>query len=128
CREMIDEQWNTLSPDFIALIQGFVLGVNAYAKAHPEEVKYKQTFPVTEKSYLAGVVLSISIFCEVGSNLSKILAGKIPAIPGFASGQPGDARGPQGSNAFAFHPSRTTTGEAFLAINAHPPNEGPTAF
>ena len=35
---------------------------------------------------------------------------------------------PQGSNAFAFHPSKTTTGEAFLAINAHQPLEGPTAF
>jgi len=128
CRELVDEQWNTLSPDFIALIKGFTQGVNAYAKAHPEEVKYKKAFPVDEKNYLSGVVLSISIFCEVGSNLSKILGGKIPTIPGFSSGEPGDAHGPQGSNAFAFHSSRTSTGEAYLAINAHQPNEGPTAF
>jgi acyl-homoserine-lactone acylase len=33
-----------------------------------------------------------------------------------------------GSNAIAVHPSRTATGEAFLAINAHQPNEGPEAF
>jgi acyl-homoserine-lactone acylase len=43
----------------------------------------------------------------------------VKTIPGF---------NPQGSNAFAFHPSQTTTGEAFLAINAHQPLEGPTAF
>jgi acyl-homoserine-lactone acylase len=128
CREMVDEQWNTLSPDFVALIRGYIAGVNAYATAHPEEVKYKNAFPMTERDYLAGVVLSISVFCEVGSTLSQILGGRIATIPGFSSGEPGDAHGPQGSNAFAFHPSRTTTGEAFLAINAHQPVEGPTAF
>ena len=128
CRELVDEQWNTLSPDFVALIRGYIAGVNAYANAHPEEVKYKHAFPMTERDYLAGVVLSISVFCEVGSTLSQILGGKIATIPGFASGEPGDAHGPQGSNAFAFHPTRTTTGEAFLAINAHQPVEGPTAF
>ena len=128
CRELVDEQWNTLSPDFIALIKGYLQGVNAYARAHPEEVKYKKAFPGNEKDYLAGVVLSISIFCEVGNNLSQILGGKISTIPGFSSGAPGDAHGSQGSNAFAFHASRTTTGEAYLAINAHQPNEGPSAF
>ena len=128
CRELVDEQWNTLSPDFVALVKGYVAGVNAYARAHPEEVKYKKAFPVNEHEYLAGVVLSISVFCEVGTTLSRILGEKIATIPGFSSGAPGDAHGPQGSNALAFHPSRTTSGEAFLAINAHQPNEGPTAF
>ncbi|HWK05174.1 MAG TPA: penicillin acylase family protein [Puia sp.] len=128
CRQLVDDQWNTLSPDFVALIKGYTQGLNAYATAHPGEIKYKKAFPVNERDYLAGVVLSISIFCEVGSVLPQILNGRIATIPGFSSGQPGDDHGPQGSNAFAFHPSRTTTGEAFLAINAHQPNEGPTAF
>ena len=35
CRQFVDEQWNTLSPDFIALVKGYVAGLNAYAKAHP---------------------------------------------------------------------------------------------
>src|SRR5689334_14196924 len=42
CRELVNEQWNTLSPDFMALIKGYVAGLNAYAKAHPPEVKYKK--------------------------------------------------------------------------------------
>lgn len=128
CRELVEQQWNSLSPDFIALIKGYIAGLNAYANTHPKEVKYKNAFPFNEKDYLAGVVLSISIFCEVGSVLPQILTGSIPTIPGFSSGRPDDAHGPQGSNAFAFHPSRTTSGEAFLAINAHQPVEGPTAF
>ncbi|MDB5278466.1 MAG: peptidase penicillin amidase [Ferruginibacter sp.] len=118
CRQLVDDQWNTLSPDFVALVKGYVSGLNAYATAFPGQVKYKKAFPFNEKEYLTAVVFSISIFCGVDHVLPQILSGKI-ATAGFTS---------QGSNAFAFHPSRTTTGEAFLAINAHQPVEGPTAF
>jgi acyl-homoserine-lactone acylase len=121
CRELVDDQWNTLSPDFVALIRGYVQGLNAYAAAHPAEVKYKKAFPFDEHEYLAGVVFSISVFCGVDQTLPQILGGKVATIPGFAAS-------PQGSNAFAFRSSRTTSGETFLAINAHQPIEGPTAF
>ena len=119
CRQLVDEQWNTLSPDFIALVKGYVAGLNAYAKAHPAEVRYKRAFPFSEKEYMTAVIFSTAIFCGVDNVLSQILGGKIAALPGFSS---------QGSNAFAFHSSKTNTGEAFLAINAHQPIEGPTAF
>jgi acyl-homoserine-lactone acylase len=119
CREVVDEQWNTLSPDFVAVIKGYVQGLNDYGKAYPKQVKYKQALPFNEKEYLTAVVFSISIFSGVDNALSQILGGRIATIPGFA---------PQGSNALAIHPSKTTTGEAFLAINAHQPVEGPTAF
>ncbi len=125
CRRLVNEQWNTLSPDFIALVKGYVAGLNAYAKAHPEEVKYKKTFPFTEKDYMTAVIFSIAIFCGVDNALPQILDGNAATIPGFSS--PSGSRG-QGSNAFAFHSSKTNTGEAFLAINAHQPLEGPTAF
>jgi acyl-homoserine-lactone acylase len=118
CRQLVDQQWNTLSPDFVALVKGYVDGLNAYAAAFPSQVKYKKAFPFNEKEYLTAVVFSVSIFCGVDRVLPQILSGKIASV-GFTS---------QGSNAFAFHPSRTTTGEAFLAINAHQPVEGPTAF
>jgi len=119
CRQLVDEQWNTLSPDFVALIKGYVQGLNAYAKAHPAEVKYKKAFPFNEKEYLTAAVFSISLFCGVDQVLPKILGGAIATLAGFNT---------EGSNAFAFHPSRTISGEAFLTINAHQPLEGPTAF
>jgi acyl-homoserine-lactone acylase len=119
CRQIVDEQWNTLSPDFIALIKGYVAGLNAYAKTHPNEVKYKKAFPFDEKDYMTAVIFSVAIFCGVDYALPQIVGGKVATLPGFSS---------QGSNAFAFHPSKTTTGEAFLVINAHQPLEGPTAF
>ncbi|KAK6020012.1 hypothetical protein OSTOST_14340, partial [Ostertagia ostertagi] len=68
---------------------------------------------------MTAVLFSVAIFCGVDNALPQILGGRLATIPGFQ---------PEGSNAFAFHPSRTTTGEAFLAINAHQPLEGPTAF
>ncbi|HET6995895.1 MAG TPA: penicillin acylase family protein [Chitinophagaceae bacterium] len=119
CRQLVDEQWNTLSPDFIELVKGYVAGLNAYAKAHPHQIKYKKAFPFDEKDYMTAVIFSVAIFCGVDYMLPQILGGRVATIPGFSS---------QGSNAFAFHPSRTTTGEAFLVINAHQPIEGPTAF
>ncbi|MEO5892409.1 MAG: penicillin acylase family protein [Ferruginibacter sp.] len=119
CRELVDEQWSELSADFVALVKGYVQGLNDYAKTHKSEIKYKKAFPFDEKEYLTATVFSLSIFCGVDNALPKILGGSIGTIPGFSS---------QGSNAFAFHPSKTTTGEAFLAINAHQPIEGPTAF
>lgn len=119
CREVVDEQWSTLSPDFIALARGYIAGLNAYAKAYPQQLKYKKAFPCSEKDYLAAVVFSLSIFSGVDQVLPQVLGGQIATIPGFAA---------EGSNTIAVHPSRTTTGEAFLAINAHQPLEGVTAF
>jgi acyl-homoserine-lactone acylase len=119
CRKLVDDQWNTLSPDFLEVAKGYVAGLNAYAKAYPNLVKYKKAFPFDVKEYMTAVVFSVAIFCGVDEALPRILGGRVATIPGFSS---------QGSNAFAFHPSKTTTGEAFLAINAHQPLEGPTAF
>jgi acyl-homoserine-lactone acylase len=118
-RKTVEEQWHTLSPDFVALIKGYVAGLNAYAKTHPKEVKYKQAFPFNEKEYLTAVVFSTSLFCGVDKTLPEILGGRVATIPGFHT---------DGSNAFAMNSKKTTTGESFLAINAHQPNTGPVAF
>jgi acyl-homoserine-lactone acylase len=119
CQKIVDEQWHTLSPDFLAVVQGYVQGLNDYAKAHPKAVKYKKAFPFDEKEYMTAVLFSVALFCGVDNALPQVLGGKVATIPGFAS---------QGSNAFAFHPSKTMSGEAMLVINAHQPLEGPTAF
>lgn len=119
CRDIVEQQWQTLSPDFLELVRGYVAGLNAYGKAFPKQIKYKAVFPFNEKDYLTAVIFSLSMFCGLEDVLPRVLGGKIATIPGF---------NPQGSNAIAVHPSRTKTGEAFLAINAHQPLEGPSAF
>lgn len=124
-RQTIEEQWSTLSPDFLALVNGYMQGLNAYARTHPKEIKYKKAFPFTEKDYLTASVFSISLFCGIENIIPQILGGRVATIPGF---NPSTGSRGQGSNAFAFHSSRTTSGETFLAINAHQPQEGPVAF
>lgn len=119
CRELVEEQWSTLSPELIALINGYLQGVQAYADAYPVEVLNKHVFPLDEKDYLSAVVFSVAVFSGADRTLSNLFAGKMPTLPGLDS---------RGSNAFAIHPSKTTTGESFLAINAHQPQEGPVAF
>jgi acyl-homoserine-lactone acylase len=118
-RQTVDEQWNTLSPDFLALIHGYTEGLNAYAKAHPDELIYKKAFPLDDHEYLTAVVFSIGLFCGIDDAVPSIIGGRVPLIPGF---------NPQGSNSFAMNSTKTTTGESFLAINAHQPNTGPVAF
>ena len=119
CREITEEKWNTLSPAFLRLIEGYVQGINDYAKAHPEEVLVKQLFPMTLKEYIASSVLALTIFNGGDRALRSIFANNVNPLIDYDK---------MGSNAIAIHPSRTTTGEAFLAINAHQPNEGPEAF
>lgn len=119
CREITEEKWHTLSPEFIRLIEGYVQGLNDYAKAHPEEVLVKQLFPITTKDYVASSVLALTVFNGGDRALRTIFANRVYPLIEFEK---------KGSNGIAVHPSRTATGEAFLAINAHQPNEGPQAF
>lgn len=119
CREITEEKWNTLSPAFLRLIEGYVQGINDYAKAHPEEVLVKQLFPMTIKDYIASSVLALTVFNGGDRALRSIFANNVNPLIDYDK---------MGSNAIAIHPSRTTTGESFLAINAHQPNEGPEAF
>ena len=119
CREITEEKWHTLSPDFIKLLEGYVQGVNDYAKAHPEEVLVKGLFPLTIKDHVAASVLALTVFNGGDRALRSVFGNTIHPLIEFEK---------KGSNGIAIHPSKTATGEAFLAINAHQPNEGPQAF
>jgi acyl-homoserine-lactone acylase len=120
CRDIAREKLHTLSPQFIKVIEAYLQGLNDYARTHPGEVKVKTAFPATLEDYFTTISLSLSSLSGVDKVLTEVFGGRTPLIPGF--GESG------GSNAFAFHPSRTTTGEAFLAINSHQPLEGPVAW
>lgn len=119
CREITEEKWNTLSPEFIKLLEGYVQGLNDYAKAHPEEVLVKGLFPLTVKDHVAASVLALTVFNGGDKALRSIFGNSVHPLIEFEK---------KGSNGIAIHPSKTATGEAFLAINAHQPNEGPQAF
>jgi acyl-homoserine-lactone acylase len=119
CREITEEKWNTLSPEFINLITGYVQAINDYAKKYPEEVLVKKLFPVTLKEYISSSVLALTIFNGADNVLKNIFNNTVITIPQMDN---------KGSNSIAIHPAKTQTGEAFLAINAHQPNTGPQSF
>lgn len=119
CREIVDEKFSTLSPDYVALLEGYVSGINAYAARHPKEVLVRGTFPTNIRESLTSMVFSTSIISGVDKVLASILSGKVATLKQFESG---------GSNAIAIHSSRTTDGQTYLAINSHQPLEGPVAW
>lgn len=119
CREITEEKWNTLTPAFLKLIDGYVQGLNAYAQKHPEEILHKNIFPVTQKEYIASAVFALTIFNGADQALFRIFNNKEWLAPEVDK---------KGSNSAAINANRTTTGEAFLLINAHQPNTGPQAF
>jgi acyl-homoserine-lactone acylase len=119
-KKLVEEQYNTLSPEFIKLIEGYCAGLNAYAITHPSEVFVKKAFPITLKRYLAGTVLSLCVISGLDNTIKNILAGKVDALEQMKIG---------GSNAIVIHHSKTVDGDAsYLAINSHQPLEGPVAW
>jgi acyl-homoserine-lactone acylase len=119
CRQVTDEKWHTLTPEFLQLINGYVQGINNYAAKHPDEVLHKKLFPITAKEYIASSVLALTVFNGADKALERIFSNSEWEAPELNK---------KGSNAAAVHPSKTNSGEAFLLINAHQPNTGSQAF
>ncbi len=119
CKEITTEKWHTLSPEFLKLIDGYVQALNNYAAAHPGEVLHKKIFPVTAKEYISTAVFALTIFNGADNVLQRIFKNAEWEAPEMNK---------KGSNSAAVHTNKTTTGEAFLLINAHQPNTGPQAF
>ena len=119
CREITEEKWNTLTPAFLKLIDGYLQGLNAYAKKHPEEFLHKKIFPVTAKEYISSSVFALTVFNGADQALIRIFNNNEWEAPELNK---------KGSNSAAISASKTTTGEAFLLINAHQPNTGPQSF
>jgi acyl-homoserine-lactone acylase len=118
-KEIVQAQIGQLDPKFLALVKGYLMGLEAYAKAHPNEVLNKHVFPMSVEDYLSSTVFSVAVFCGVDKALPKILNGTIPHLAGFTG---------EGSNAFAVQANKSASGENMLVINAHQPIEGATAF
>lgn len=118
-RATVDQQIKSMDPKFIKLLQGYLMGIQAYGKAHPKEVLNKHVFPITLEDYIATSMFSVAVFCGVDKTLPKILNGSIANLPGFTG---------EGSNAIAISGKKSANGEPMLVINAHQPIEGATAF
>lgn len=120
CREIVEEKYDSdLSSDFKKLIEGYVAGINAYAKNHKNEILVKKSFPITTKDYMTSVTFSLCVISGADNELSNMFKGKTKTLDNFKAA---------GSNAIAISSSKTTDGKTYLDINPHQPLEGPVAW
>lgn len=119
CKQIVEQEFDNLSPDFVRLIEGYVAGINAYAAAHPKEILSKKAFPLTAKEYITSTILSLSVISGVEKTLQTILQNKLDGLKDFKAA---------GSNAIAILNTKTTDGATYLANNSHQPLEGPVAW
>lgn len=111
---------STYSEEFKAILEAYSAGINDFALAHPEEILLEKSFPINAKEITAAYILSLAQMSGADRAVQQIVSGNVESVPFDAD--------PKGSNAIAVHPSRTESGEAFLAINSHQPLEGPVAW
>ena len=119
-KNLIEEKIGTISEDYMAVVEGYSQGLNAYASKNPHKVLYKKLFPITPKKMLMYSQLQLFI-----SNEGAYWAGRIlnnDTQDDFLD------QNLTGSNVIAMNSRKTASGETFLAINTHQPLEGPTSW
>ncbi|MES2592344.1 MAG: penicillin acylase family protein [Bacteroidota bacterium] len=100
-------------------LQGYVDGLNAFAKAHPKEVKLKGIFPVSPKDIITGYQLILTSMVGVPKALEYIIKGKPDDYIFNASA---------GSNEIAIGSKMTYDSSTYLVINPHVPLEGQASW
>lgn len=129
----IDEQmtanYDSISPEVIAICEAYADGLNHYAALHEDEA-LPGLFPLTGRDIIAGSIHKSPLFFGLENTLGKLFNEERTntVSPRFEDGVWGNYQDVAGSNAFAVAPSRTANGETFLAVNSHQPWEGPVAW
>ena len=62
CREITEEKWNTLTPAFLKLINGYVQGLNNYAKKTPRRNTPQKNIPGYGKRIRLIICICINYF------------------------------------------------------------------
>ena len=122
CRKTARAHVKDLSPEVLKVIEGYVAGINAYAKSFPDQVLVKNSFPMTVMDYLTGYNLVIHFFSDTGDILGELMSGK------NKSAQEEMEEKTIGSNAFAFSRKIMEHNKTVLNVNTHQPLEGPFSW
>ena len=121
CEELVERKIDNLSPEIIKVVDGYVEGLNAFAKKFPNQVLVKKSFPMTTKEYLVGFNFIIHFFSDISKLLKNIYSNNIPLIQDSSLNN-------IGSNGFAFNKSKTKDQKTYININTHQPLEGPFSW
>lgn len=129
--EVMDAQYETLSPEVVAICEAYAAGLNLYAAQHPDEA-LRGAFPVTGKDVVAASVHKSPLFFGLDGTLGRLFE-KVnsdeSATRNHIAWQPFlESPTGIGSNTFAIAPSRTSDGSTLFAVNSHQPWAGPVAW
>ncbi len=116
-QEATRQRLHTFSPEFLRYIDAYCQGLNAFAEAHPNEVRVKKAFPVAVIDVLSGYVFAMAA-----------LTGGPGAVKGILDGTFDNQSPTYGSNAFSFNSASTRDGGTMLCINPHQPVTGPFSW
>ena len=122
CRQTAEKHVSQLSPEVLEVIEGYVAGINAFAKAFPSKVLVKNSFPMTVLDYLTGYNLVIHFFSDTGDMLGALLSNSNKSVDEELEEKT------IGSNAFAFSRSIMKHNKTVLNVNTHQPLEGPFSW
>ena len=121
CEQLVNKEIDNLSPEVLQVIEGYVQGLNAFAKKFPDQVLVKKSFPMTSKEYLIGFNFVIHFFSDISKTLKDLYSNNIPLIQDSVLNN-------IGSNGFAFNKSKTNDNKTYININTHQPLEGPFSW
>ena len=127
--DVVEAGYDTdLSPETKAIVEAYADGVNLYAALHTDQVLSPDLFPVTGKDVVAYSVLQLPLFYGLDAVLTELITN--PQTADISARNTGfnnfDTR--FGSQTFSIAPERTVDGSTFLAVNAHQPWDGATAW
>lgn len=125
-RKLVEERFETdLSPEFKEYLDGFVQGINAYAAAHPQQVKNKKAFPATSKDLVTAFVVTMAFLSKAQNALGEAVKGAYDTV---TVNFPKQEEWPVGSNAFAVSSLKTVDGKTYVCANPHMGMDGGLSF
>jgi acyl-homoserine-lactone acylase len=114
-REKTIEQYHLLSKDTRDVYEGFAAGLNRYIELYPEQFPPRMPNDFTGYDVAATEIIAPSVR-KVRSFINRVSPTPTPDRPQPAA----EGRDPdEGSNAWAFAPSRTKSGKSILLRNPH---------
>lgn len=112
---------NDISKEYKAIIEGYALGINRYAKTHANEVLLPELFPITPEKMIRYAQLQLFISSKGDQWVQRIVNNQLHFS--FI-----DDEEQKGSNTIAFNSRITKDGATYLAINTHQPLDGPVSW